>query len=130
MIRLKTKIIYQDFITRKDLRNNPNKVYLFGDNDVRRGMAGQAKEMRGELNAIGIRVKKFPRMRSEDFYTDKEYKENIRKINSDLAIIDEAINMEKDIVIPKAGIGTGLADLKNKAPKTFAYLQNRLRRLK
>jgi hypothetical protein len=114
------------FIARKDLKANPNKVYLFGDNIQEKGYGGQAKEMRGEANAIGIPTKKAPNMRSDAFFTDSEFNENKKAI-------DKAFNKipaGKEVVIPESGIGTGLADLKNKAPKTFKYIQSKLSLLK
>ena len=114
------------FIARKDLKANPNKVYLFGDNIQEKGYGGQAKEMRGEANAIGIPTKKAPNMRSDAFFTDSEFNENKNAI-------DKAFNKipdDKEVVIPESGIGTGLADLKNKAPKTFKYIQSKLSLLK
>ena len=114
------------FIARKDLKANPNKVYLFGDNIQEKGYGGQAKEMRGEANAIGIPTKKAPNMRSDAFFTDSEFNENKNAI-------DKAFNKipaGKEVVIPESGIGTGLADLKNKAPKTFKYIQSKLSLLK
>jgi hypothetical protein len=54
-------LIFQEWITRKDLRENPDKRYVFGDNVERRGYGGQAKEMRGEPNAIGVVTKWAPR---------------------------------------------------------------------
>jgi len=47
-------ILYQDQIKRDDLRAHPDRIYLFGDNVARQGRGGQAKEMRGEPNALGI----------------------------------------------------------------------------
>lgn len=43
--------------------------------------------------------------------------------------IKTAIDSGKTIVIPSAGIGTGKAKLKEKAPKCFEYLSNELNRL-
>tara|TARA_Y100000034_G_scaffold87336_1_gene104761 strand:- start:4060 stop:4287 length:228 start_codon:yes stop_codon:yes gene_type:complete len=64
-------IIYQDKIFRGDLIANPNRTYLFGDNFIRKGYGGQAKEMRGEPNAYGIVTKRFPSMDKKAFLTDK-----------------------------------------------------------
>ena len=122
-------IIYQKFIYREDLRNNPDVFYLFGDNDMREGRGGQAKEMRGEPNAIGIRVKKAPLI-GDVYYTDNEFEENIRKINEDLNEVRKQLDYGKIIIIPSHGIGTGLALLKYKAPKTLLYLVNSLLSLK
>lgn len=40
-------VIKQKWIKREDLQNNPNIIYLFGDNVSRIGMGNQAGEMRG-----------------------------------------------------------------------------------
>ena len=119
------KIIKQHRIYRQDLKNNPDVLYLFGDNLVQKGFGGQAKEMRGEPNAIGIPTKKLPSMGSNSFFTDEEYLTNCEAI-------DKAFNRIKDaevVVIPSDGLGTGLAMLDTKAPKTFAYLNKCLQKL-
>ena len=43
--------------------------------------------------------------------------------------IKAAIDSGKTIVIPSGGIGTGKAKLKEKAPKCFEYLSNKLNKL-
>jgi hypothetical protein len=116
------KIEFREHITRDDVRSEKDKIFLFGDNLNGRGYGGQAKEMRGEENAIGIPTKKAPSNNPNSFFTDKEFAANIKAI-------DEAfgkIPPDKSIVIPKAGLGTGLARLEEKAPQTFAYLNEKL----
>ena len=106
------------------LRENPDKVYLFGDNLEGKGKGGQAV-VRDEPNAIGIPTKKAPRRDEGAYFNDADLQEN-------KAAIDEAFNKipdEATVVIPKDGLGTGLADLANKAPKTFKYLQEKLAEL-
>lgn len=110
------------WIYRKDLRANLDKVFLFGDNLEGKGFGGQAKEMRGEPNAIGIPTKKSPAMTPDSFFTDAEYKANIAAIDAAFA----KIPMGKTVVIPAVGLGTGLADMKRRSPKTFSYLQSKL----
>jgi len=119
-------IIFQKFIYREDLKNNQGVTYLFGDNDVRRGRGGQAKEMRGESNALGIRVKKAPQTDKKAYYTDKEYQKNIKKIDEDLQNVELVLERDGVVIIPTDGMGTGLARLKEFAPKTLVYLQKRL----
>jgi len=112
------KIEYQKFISREDLRNNPDKVYLFGDNTIHAGYGGQAGEMRDEPNAIGIPTLKEPGV----FFTDNEFEANKR-------IIDEAfrqIPSDKTVVIPSDGLGTGIARLDSVAPRTFEYLVKKI----
>ena len=116
-------------ITREYIQQNKDKVFVFGDNDLRKGFGGQAKEARGEENAIGIRTKKAPCNNPGCFYTDEEYEENIKKIDEDVEEIKKAIAEGKDVVFfPK--IGEGFAKLKEKAPKTYEYLQKKLNEIK
>lgn len=116
-------IVVSKFITRADVqKHRDDRVYLFGDNLERKGFGGQAKEMRGEPNSIGIPTKKSPNNNPGSFFTDEEYDDNVKSI-------DEAfknIPVDKIVVIPSNGIGTGLAQLDKKAPKTFRYLQYKL----
>ena len=65
-------IEYVDFIERSMLQQRPNDIFIFGDNMIRKGLGGQAREMRGEPNAIGIPTKKFPSMSEASFFTDAD----------------------------------------------------------
>tara|TARA_Y100001973_G_scaffold30409_1_gene45953 strand:+ start:163 stop:8913 length:8751 start_codon:yes stop_codon:yes gene_type:complete len=115
----------QEKITREDLQNNPDTVYLFGDNLQGKGKGGQAAAMRGEPNAAGIPTKKTPSTDDGAYFTDAELKQNKAAID---AAFDK-IPADKNIVIPKAGLGTGLAQLQKRAPETFKYLQQKLAKL-
>ena len=115
----------QKLVKRRDLKANPDVQYLFGDNLAEKGKGGQAKEMRGEPNAIGIPTKKRPSMGKDAFFTDKELAANKKAIDKAFAKIDRS----KPVVIPSAGLGTGLAGLKSKAPKTFEYLESKIAEL-
>ena len=66
------------------VRAHPNTLFVFGDNDQRRGKAGQAV-IRDEPNAIGFRTKKAPRTSAKSaYYTDDEYRENVAKCKQTL----------------------------------------------
>tara|TARA_E500000305_G_scaffold31974_1_gene24212 strand:- start:9372 stop:18365 length:8994 start_codon:yes stop_codon:yes gene_type:complete len=107
------------------LRANTDKVYLFGDNLEGRGKGGQAV-IRDEPNSFGIPTKKSPRRDSDAYFMDAEFEAN--KVAIDNAI--NAIPKNKIIVFPEDGLGTGLAKLPEKAPRTWEYLQQRLEGLK
>lgn len=123
------QITYQKFISRKDVQQNRDRLYVFGDNDCRKGYGGQAKEMRGESNSIGVRVKKRPSNDITAYYTDKEYTYNISKIYQDFKKIKEVIAAGRIIVFPSDGIGTGLARLKQFAPNTLKYINEHIKNL-
>jgi len=119
-------ITYKNYISRDDIKTNRTSIFIFGDNDQRSGFGGQAKEMRGEPNAVGIRVKKHPSMNANAFYKDSEYKNNIIKIDEDINNL-EKLAYNKTIVFPSNGIGTGMAKLNISAPETFRYLTTMLK---
>jgi len=106
----------------EDLRNNTDKIYIFGDNTEGWGKGGQAI-VRDEPNAFGISTKDSP----TQFMSDDNFKANKAKIDADIAAIKAD---GRPIVFPEDGIGTGRADLQNKAPRTWAYLQKELNKLK
>ena len=122
-------VILQSFIKRSDLKSNPNVKYLFGDNLARKGLGGQAKEMRNEPNAIGIATKKFPSLDEKSFFTDNEYEDNIAQIKLDLEPAFNHLENGGILVIPQDGLGTGLSKLKEKAPKTNAFLEDQINKL-
>ena len=125
---MKFKITKMAFITRKYVRANPAKIFLFGDNLLGRGYGGQAAAMRGEPNAIGIPTKKMPTHHTDAFFTDAEFEQNKAAIDSAFGQL-AGLGAGTEIVIPSAGLGTGLAKLPDLAPRTFEYLERRLAQL-
>lgn len=109
-------------IYRTDLLANPNTLYVFGDNLARYGMGGQAKEMRGEPNAIGIPTKVSPRMYMSDDYIEKATEELDKAINR----LAEHLKNGGKVVFPADGIGTGLAKLQEKCPAFNKILSQKL----
>jgi len=112
-------VIRQRRYYRIDARNNPSVLYVFGDNDARKGYGGQAAEMLDEPNAVGVRTKKTPgHSYRSDYYTDHEYDANMRKIEEDFRPIKQHLARGGIVVIPSDGLGTGLSDLEQYAPIT------------
>jgi len=114
-----------NYITREFIRAHPDVLFVFGDNDLRSGFGGMAKEFRDEPNSIGIRTKKYPGMGEGDFYVDTKLDENKRKIDEDIQSITERLRDFKAIYVPE-GIGEGYAQLPESAPETHRYLKEQL----
>lgn len=112
-------IIYQKVIRRSDLRTNPEFRYVFGDNYVRSGMGGQAHAMRGEPNAIGVCSKWTPWV----YFSPNRVDDQIELITHDITRIATAIQEGRTIVFPTDGVGTGLANLVQKCPDSWRYMQ-------
>lgn len=124
---------------RADLIRNPDFRYLFGDNEARKGFGGQAKEMRGCANAIGVRTKRYPGYDDGAYWHDSDessglaisiFEHRCNMINDDLAPAVEHIRHGGWLVIPTDGIGTGMARLEQNAPRVFRYLQDQIAALK
>ena len=116
-----TIIRQTEFWTRESVSNDPDRYYLFGDNEQGIGTGGQAC-IRGLSNAFGIPTKRAPGMADGDFWSDDEIEANCR-------LIDEAwlkIPTDKPWVISQEGLGTGLSELPKRAPRTYQYLLHKL----
>lgn len=113
--------IFNDNWTLIDIKNNPKKIFVFGDNNLRYGKGGQAI-IRDLPNTIGLRTKKAPNNQLSSFYSDSDLEENKKNIIEDILTIKDLQLKGNIIVFSNGGYGTGLSKLKENAPKTFEYL--------
>lgn len=105
------------------LRAEPEKLFVFGDNLLERGFGGQAKEMRGEPNAVGLPTKRSPSMCESAFFAShpRDYlKVQIHARAAQNRLWEHVVNGGV-VVWPNSGIGTGLAQLETRAPRIFAF---------
>ena len=95
-----------NYITTEFLRKNPNIIFVFGDNLVRRGKGGAAR-LRDEPNAYGFLTKKYPNNKDSSFFRPKEYRIIFYR---ELLYLIKKIkkNQRKIYIIPK--LGSGLAN--------------------
>ena len=96
-------------------------VYVFGDNMSRIGNGGQAAAARNYLNVVGIPTLWGPGM----FFTDADLDHPLVKarINAAFNELHHLLALGMTIVLPEDGVGTGIADLPNRAPRIHAYIQ-------
>jgi len=113
--------IFNGFWTVEECKESPKSLFVFGDNDDKKGAGGQAI-IRYCKNSIGIPTKKHPNNNVSSFYTDDTYYDNCFKIYFAISKLIIASTKFDEIVFPEDGFGTGLAKLPEKAPKTLAYL--------
>lgn len=120
---------WKNMIKKEDLHANRDILYVFGDNMVRAGRGGQAKEMRDEFNAIGIPTKHEPTMQEKAFFKDSDYEKVSAVIEKDFDHIRNYMLAGGDVKFPVSGIGTGLADLPNKSPKIYGLIVENMNNL-
>ena len=107
--------------TRQMVRDNSHCVFVFGDNTERKGFGGQAV-IRGLPNTFGIVTKILPNITEESYMSD-DNPEHLEFTKKDLEDLNKLyIDTQVNLVFPADGIGTGLAMLPIKAPKTFKFL--------
>lgn len=107
-------------------RANPDKIYVFGDNLLKRGKGGQAV-IRDEPNTFGIPTKRAPSMAEGSFFSDKP--DEARAITEVLGELLKLMQDGKTLVFPAAGLGTGLAQLEQRSPLIWKYLNYSLTHL-
>lgn len=123
------RLVFVKRITRDMLRAEPEARFVFGDNVARKGMGGQAKEMRGEPNAIGIVTKWRPSMSEGSFFNDDD-PDILYAVRSCFARIQDQLRVHgRTVYFPADGIGTGLAELPKRAPKLYAKIKECIDRL-
>lgn len=99
------------------VRQNPQKIFVFGDNLLRRGRGGQAV-IRFEENSFGIPTKRSPGMHDADFFSDRE--DEFDSVKSSLReLYRKAAHEKRIIVFPSAGLGTGLAQMPSRSPRLY-----------
>jgi hypothetical protein len=114
--------------TRAMIRANPKTLYVFGDNMARTGLGGQARECRGEPNAVGIPTKWRPTMDNAAFFRDSDLPKVTPRIQQAFRRLAAHLAEGGTVVWPSDGVGTGLARLPQCAPTIHAYI-NRCRNL-
>jgi hypothetical protein len=118
------------YISRDYVRSHRSTtIFVFGDNMAERGYGGQAKEMRGEPNVIGIPTKWSPGRDDSEYFCDEDwtsYPDIARAIGTAFDKIESKLIEGYDLVIPADGIGTGLAELDKRAPEIFKIIKAKL----
>jgi hypothetical protein len=117
-------LLYIKKYSRAYIKAHPDWLFVFGDNMLRHGLAGQAAEARGEPNAIGIATKRKPTMEADAFLSDLDYDNWLAAERTTMRRLMEASQRGRTIIWPLDGIGTGLARLEKNAPSIWAAIDN------
>ena len=95
----------------KLLYENQEKIFVFGDNMVRKGKGGQAV-IRDCPNAFGVATKRYPSMNEDAFFSDQPDEFDV--VMNDLRQLYK-LSKSHTIVFPVGGIGTGLAQMEKRS---------------
>jgi hypothetical protein len=122
-------IIRQRRILRHDLRNNPDRIYVFGDNMAGCGFGGQARVCRGEPNAVGVPTKHFPNNDITSFFCDADFDKVRPRIDEAFSTLRQHLECACIVIIPADGLGTGRAQLETRAPTIYKYICDHIHEL-
>lgn len=109
--------------SREYIRSHPDWLFAFGDNLTGRGYGGQAKEARGEPNAVGIPTKRRPSMEADAFFCDDDLAMVGHQWWRAFHRINQHLLAGGIVVWPTYGVGTGRAQLEKRAPRLWNELQ-------
>lgn len=115
-------VVIRRWITRDDLIANRHALFAFGDNIAKTGHGGQAREMRGEVNAVGIPTKWKPSNAPGSFFIDRDFEEVRPLIDAAFMKLAAHLRTGGVVIWPANGIGTGRANLRQVAPLITAYI--------
>lgn len=122
-------LIFMEHFTPATCRDMPDAIFVFGDNIIRKGCKGQAC-IRYCANSFGIPTKHLPAKTPQAYYKDADfpYVENV--ISRAFDQLEMHLRNGKTVVWPENNIGVSLAKLPIKAPAIYAYIMERLEKLK
>lgn len=112
---------FAKILTPQLCRASADKIFVFGDNLVSKGKAGQAI-IRDEPNAFGVPTKRLPSMSNDSFFSDQDEEYSlVRERLIELWILSAK---GRQIVLPEREIGSGLAQLETRSPRIWAMIQD------
>lgn len=125
------KIIFWDKrYTANTPKENPDIVFVFGDNLQGRGKGGQAV-LRDNPNVLGVPTKRYPGRSQGDYFTGSP--DESRAVTNSIDEIDRLVKAGKTVAIPVDGgqisLGTGLAELNTRAPELLSYIQGSINQI-
>jgi len=105
-------VLFVKKYNKKMCLDNQNNIFVFGDNLLQKGNAGQA-QIRECINSFGIPTKRLPSMNKVSFFSDQDDERD-----AVLRALRELFKYS-NIILPIDGLGTGLASMKEKSPLLF-----------
>ena len=101
--------------------SHPHCLFVFGDNMIRMGRAGQAT-IRDCPNSFGIATKRLPSMKDSAFFSDQE--DEFCVVENDLRQLYVLSRKYTTVVFPSSGIGTGLSQMPERSPLLYTHMKN------
>ena len=117
-------------VTRDRVRAGKLFLFAFDDDEMRLTEAGLAAQCRGEANAIGIRTRRGAGNEPAQIWRDDHLVQHQQMIDDDFAVLVSWVEAGGPVFLPKAGLGMLQPRLVDTAPRTFLFLQKKVKELR
>ena len=117
-------------VTRDRVRAGKLFLFAFDDDEMRQTESGLAGQCRGEPNAIGVRTRRAAGNEVASAWRDEDLLRNQAKLDEDFAILISWVEAGGPVFLPKAGLGMLQPRLVDTAPRTFLFLQKKVKELR
>ena len=112
------------FMTESNCWDNPQELFVFGDNMAKYGRKGQAV-IRLQPNSVGIPTKWQPKTTEDAYFKDDAADDPrvLRALKEAFTRIETHLAAGGVVNWPTDGVGTGLAQLSERAPRVAAIIR-------
>jgi len=117
-------------VTRDRVRAGKLFIFAFDDDEARLTEGGLAGQCRGENNAVGIRSRYSPGNDPSCVWTDADILRHQQLLDDDFAVLISWVEAGGPVFLPKAGLGNQLPRLVDTAPRTYLFLQKKVKELR
>lgn len=117
-------------VTRDRVRAGKLFLFAFEDDALRSTDAGLAAQCRGEPNAVGIRTRRGVGNDATATWRDDDLVRHQAMLDDDFAILVSWVEAGGPVFLPKAGLGMLQPRLVDTAPRTFLFLQKKVKELR
>jgi hypothetical protein len=117
-------------VTRDRVRAGKLFLFAFDDDEMRMTEDGLAGQCRGETNAIGIRTRRAAGPTAMATWRDNELAQHQAMLDDDFALLISWVEAGGPVFLPKSGLGMLQPRLVDTAPRTFLFLQKKVKELR
>lgn len=117
-------------VTRDRVRAGKLFLFAFDDDEMRLTEGGLAAQCRGEPNTIGIRTRRAPGSDPESVWNDTHIALHQQQLDEDFALLISWAEAGGPVFLPKAGLGNLAPRLVDTAPRTYLFLQKKVKELR
>lgn len=117
-------------VTRDRVRAGKLFLFAFDDDEMRMTEGGLAAQCRGEANTIGIRTRRAAGNDPDNVWNDVDIARYQQILDEDFALLISWVEAGGPVFLPKAGLGNLTPRLVDTAPRTYLFLQKKVKELR